>query len=108
VQHCLQGCHISPAALEALFLTLKFLDAEQNLEAYTTRAWVSMSLVPVSSHVYPSFTCFAECPGPTVTFCVVLFPFGTRLCRFAISLASINLLRPNLYHRRRQCPNGCR
>jgi hypothetical protein len=51
VQHCLQGCHISPAALEALFLTLKFLDAEQNLEAYTTRAWVSMSLVPVSSHV---------------------------------------------------------
>jgi hypothetical protein len=38
VQRCLQSHHISPAALEALFLMLKFLGAEENAEVYTTQA----------------------------------------------------------------------
>jgi hypothetical protein len=49
VQEFLQSHHISPAALEALFLVLKFLDAEENAEVYTTQAWVSMRLVSISA-----------------------------------------------------------
>ena len=46
-QQCLQSHHVSPAALEALFLMLKFLDAEENAEVYTAQAWVSMCLVSI-------------------------------------------------------------
>jgi hypothetical protein len=49
VQQCLQRHHISPAALEALFLMLKFLDAEENAEVYTTQTWVSMRVVSISA-----------------------------------------------------------
>ena len=44
-RQCQQGALVSPAAFEALFLTLKFLDTDQDANAYMTQAWVSMSLV---------------------------------------------------------------
>ena len=80
VQRCLQSHHISPAALEALFLMLKFLDAEENAEVYTMQAWVSMRLV-------------STLPRGRA------FPFGFRtrhVCRFANSSASINRPKPGL------------
>jgi hypothetical protein len=60
VQRCLQSHHISPAALEALFLMLKFLDAEENAEVYTTQAWVSMRLVSISATSGPFRSDFAR------------------------------------------------
>jgi hypothetical protein len=48
-QHCLQSDLVSTVALEALFLTLKFLDTDENAKAHTTQSWVSMGLVSFPS-----------------------------------------------------------
>jgi hypothetical protein len=51
-QQCLQGSvHVSPAALEALFLALNALDAGQGAIACAPHAWVSVSMVPSPSAV---------------------------------------------------------
>jgi hypothetical protein len=50
VRQCLQGSvHISPAALEALFLILNFRDTDQDISAYMSQAWISIELVSFSS-----------------------------------------------------------